>query len=77
MKLYLISQDVNGNFYSYNGFVVCANDEEDAKTIHALDKDGRDWKLWVSKPEDIKVKYLGEADKGIDRGEILADFEGC
>ena len=74
MKLYLITQDVNNGYDTYDSFVVCAKDEEDAKMVHELDDDELYCKTWVSNIEDIKVKYLGEADESIERGEILGSF---
>ena len=73
MKLYLITQDINNGYDTYDSFVVCAKDEKDAKIIHELD-DSEFCCTWVSNTKDIKVKYLGEADESIGRGEILGSF---
>ena len=74
MKLYLISQTVNDSYDTFDSFVVCAENEEDAKRVRELNSD-KNWGYeWVNKYEDIKVKYLGEADSTIERGEILGSF---
>jgi len=74
MKLYLISQTVNDDYDTYDSFVVCASDEDDAKIIHKLEAEDYYSSPWVSKVSDIDVKYLGEADESIERGEILGSF---
>lgn len=74
MKLYLITQDINRDYDTYDSFVVCAKDEEDAKIIHELDNPISFYGSWVKDIKDIKVKYLGEADESIERGEILGSF---
>lgn len=73
MKLYLISQSENDGYDTYDAFVVCAENEEDAKVIRELDEKER-WGTWVTDTKHIEVKYLGEADKSIPRGEILGSF---
>lgn len=34
MNLYIISQDINNDYDTYDSAVVCAEDEEDAREIH-------------------------------------------
>jgi len=74
MKLYLISQKVNNEYDTYDAFVVCAENEEKAKLIKTLNTEGEDWSDWVKDVKDIKVKYLGEADESIKKGEILGSY---
>lgn len=74
MKLYLVSQNVNNGYDTYDGFVVCAKNENDAKLIHKLDDENSYYGSWVKSIEDIKVEYLGNAIKGLNRGEILSSF---
>ena len=73
MQLYLITQDVNREYDTYDSFVVCAKDEEDAKVVRELDEKHYN-RMWVSDINDIRVKYLGEAAEGLERGEILGSF---
>lgn len=75
MKLFLIRQNVNNGYDTYNAAVVSAYDEEDAKTIHpngweTVDQYSSD--AWVDRLEDILVKYLGETNE--ERGVVLASF---
>lgn len=78
MKIYLISQEVNSDYDTYSDAVVCAENKEDAKTIHPSntelvtnkDEEFSDWATL----KDIKVEYLGTADNKIKRGVICASF---
>ncbi len=77
MKLYKLTQDVNDDWDTYDSCVVCAVDEEDAKTISP---DG--YETPIKQPEytswctikDVKVEYIGEAVEGLKRGVIVASF---
>jgi hypothetical protein len=74
MKLYLISQDENDDYDTYDAFVVCAESEEDAKLIKPLNDKDECCGDWCQNIESIKVKYLGEAKEGSVRGVILGSF---
>jgi hypothetical protein len=77
MKLYLLSQSVNNDYDTYDSCVVCAEDEDSAKRIRP---DSYSWEeecngySWVTKVEDVKVRYLGEADAVIKNGVVLSSF---
>ena len=73
MNLYLITQTVNNEYDTYDGFVVCAESEDDAKTIKELNK-SEPYGIWVWCIDDIEVKYLGKADDSVERGEVLGSF---
>ena len=72
MKLYLISQEVNNNYDTFDRFVVCAENEEKAKLVHELDN--YPFGAWVRNVDDITVEYIGEARDGMGEGEILGSF---
>ena len=74
MKIYKIYQDINNKYDTYDSFIVCAEDEEDAKVIITLDKEDDLYGSWVKDVKDIQVEYLGEAKEGLERGELLASF---
>lgn len=86
MKLYLISQDRNSGYDTYDSAVVAAEDEDTARNISPT---GQRWAEelmmtremwegsyhgWCSRPEDVEVKYLGEAEEGTPRSVICASF---
>lgn len=80
MKLYHISQSENKGYDTYSDMVVCAESEEDAKTIHPyFGWDGEDaWDAgsycWCKSPEQVTAKYLGEAVDGLERGIVCSSF---
>lgn len=77
MNLYLISQNVNNNYDTYDSAVVCATTPEDAKHMHP-DEGLEQWNglanyEWVA-TEDVKVVWIGTAGDDIKRGVIIASF---
>lgn len=83
LKLYLLTQDTLNGYDVYDGAVVCAKDEDDARTIHpsgcvvnhsdccgdmCLCYD--DW----PEPHLISVRLIGVAVNGTKRGLICASF---
>jgi hypothetical protein len=80
MKLWLISQNVNNDYDTFNAAVVAAETEAEARNIHpngqsVEDNDELDnWIYsWVS-PNEVTVIYLGKAATITNRGVILASF---
>ena len=78
MKLYLLSQNDNTRYDTYDSCVVCAENEEDAKTIAP---DGsvysipiRTYPDWASSKETILCEEIGEANKSQIRGVIIASY---
>jgi len=77
MNIYRISQDGNTRYDTYDSAVVVAENEEDARSIHP---DGGEfdpnegWPTWCKQKEDVKVEYMGIADKSLKRGVILSSF---
>lgn len=77
LKLFLIKQDANRDYDTYDAAVVAAPNEEVARTMHP--RDGRtNWEwysdTWCSTPEQVEVEYLGYARPGAKQGVILASF---
>ena len=70
MKLYLVSQDINKGYDTYDSVVVSAENEEDAKTVMSFCKYS-----WVEENDKnkLQVEYLGEY-VGDERKIILASF---
>lgn len=82
MKLWLISQDTNTGYDTYDSAVVAAEDEVAAKLTHPSKYQGgwketgnkdRDYGAWTSK-QNVKCKYIGEAAPDIEAGVICASF---
>lgn len=72
MNLYLISQDVNNAYDTFDSAVVCANDKEEAQKMHPGGQEH--WMSSWAKSEDVDVEYLGIADSHLEKGVICASF---
>lgn len=80
MKLFLIKQNKNNDYDTYDSAVVAAPDADAARLIHPTgdnsDFDARWSGSWVKLENiaDVEVEYLGEAKKGTEQGVICASF---
>ena len=81
MKLYLLSQNDNTGYDTYDCCVVCAENEEDAKTIapngniySVPTKPYTAYSDWALSKETILCEEIGEANKSQVRGVIIASF---
>jgi hypothetical protein len=82
VNLYLISQDINNDYDTYDSAVVCAENEHEARCVHPGEKNIKDWKEddscydWVifSQIKGIKVEFIGVADKSIKKGVVIVSF---
>lgn len=79
MKLYHISQTEEEGYDTFSDAVVCASSEEEARTIHPDGSIYNDdwqynWKTWCKSPDQVVVKYLGDAAEGIEKGVICSSF---
>ena len=76
MNLYLISQNANDDYDTYDAAVVAANNEDEARNINPNGEDSWNEKYssWCSSPEQVSVKYIGIATEETERGIILASF---
>lgn len=68
MRLWLISQDINSGYDTYDSAVVAAETEDAARNI-SVGGAG----TWC-KPEHVRVEVIGEALSGTSEGVILASF---
>lgn len=78
MNLYLLTQDVNVDWDTYDSVIVCAESEEEAVKIHPngyfFDTGWRWRNEWVETPKYVKCRKIGVADKSIEKGVVLASF---
>lgn len=83
MKLYLLSKPGKIGYDEFSSCVVCAKNEEEARKIHPNSSVFSKWNeenpesdTWVNyfKRDTLEVTYLGKADKSIEPGVILSDF---
>jgi len=68
VKLWLLTQEENEGYDTFDGCVVAAIDEKSAKEFHPDFYDS-----WSSKPENVRAKLLWDAYDG-ESGIILASF---
>ena len=82
MNLYLISQDSNRDYDTYDSAVVAAVNEKDASVMHPYgrkkDRLDRTKEVhsfeWVLDPSLVKVEYIGVAKDKQQRAVICASF---
>lgn len=74
MKLYLLKQKKNRGHDTYDSCVVCAENAQDAITIHPDAEYPNDDETWVSDKELISCTEIGEANDKQERGVIIASF---
>jgi hypothetical protein len=74
MNLYLLTQNVNNDYDTYDSCIVCAESEEDAKTITPNNSPfGGLYTSWAYSINDVKAELIGRAINQ-KRGIILASF---
>lgn len=76
MNLYLIWQEENNNYDTYDSCVVCAENIDEASKIHP-NGHLNGWETrgeWASSPDKVFVKLIGKAESYISKGVILASF---
>lgn len=81
LSLYLVSQNKNKNYDTYDSFVIACEDKDVAR--HTNPDNGaamteEDWashfSTWCSSPRHVKVTYLGTADPSVKRGIVCKSF---
>lgn len=79
MNLYLLSQDVNNEYDTYDSAVVAALSEDEARMIHPRNYsepwDGtmEEYSTWCN-ASDVRVTLIGVALESQEAGVILASF---
>ena len=76
MKLYLLSQNQNDGYDTYDSVVVAAETEDEARLIHP---GGNEWDSecgcrWAKSPAAVSVELIGVAVDGTKPGVVLASF---
>ncbi len=82
MKIWVISQDVNGGYDTYDSAVVIAATEEDARNMHPSgSRDKKAWKGpgawyydWAHTPDQVKVELIGDALEDEEPRVVVASF---
>lgn len=78
MNLYLLTQDDQRGYDTYDSMVVAAENEDDARHVHPYGE--REWdaefrsSAWASSPELVTAELIGVATEGTERGIVLSSF---
>ena len=76
MNLYLLSQDTNRGYDTYDAMVVAAPNNVAASKI--LPSESYEWgerhSPWCERPDQVEVELIGVAQAGTETGVILASF---
>jgi len=77
MKLYLLSQTENSDYDTFDSCVVCAENEQDAKSImpngHPFER-SEIYGTWAYSIDGITCKEIGTANSDQVRGVIISSF---
>jgi hypothetical protein len=82
LKLYLLTQNDNNGYDTYDSCVVCAKDEKEAKKISPeggifVEAEGKKrfwYTSWAKKASSITCEEIGTANENQKKGVILASF---
>lgn len=80
-KLYLLTQNDNKGYDTYDSMIVCARKLEDAIRYHPskyqnMLRKGDEWSdyCWANRPENVVVTFIGLARSNVKLGVVLASF---
>lgn len=80
-RLYLLKQDINRDWDTYDSMIVCATSEDEARLMHPSEyretlEDIDYFDSWVplSKADKIEITVIGYAEKDVEIGVVLASF---
>ena len=78
MNIYLLSQDTNTDYDTFDSMVVYANTEEEARNMHPEQNSGygwgSEWGSWAKIPEQVNIQYIGTNPSITEPSIILASF---
>lgn len=76
MEIYLLEQDLNNGYDTYDSVVVIAENEDEARKIHPGGEYEQDFYDWVqfNQIDQIKVTHIGTATEEQKKGVLLASF---
>jgi hypothetical protein len=76
MNIYLLSQEENRGYDTFDSIVVYAESPEQARLIHPMGDDRweQSYSAWADKPEQVLVELVGKAFGTPEAGILLASF---
>lgn len=75
-KLFLLTQDIETGYDTYDSCVVCADTADEARMVTPDCSWERDrYHSWAHTPSQVRVEYIGDATSGVKKNTvILASF---
>lgn len=78
LRLFLLTQQENNSYDTFDSIVVAAQTEDDARQIHPYGLWEKKYtgssSAWASSPKKVDVQLLGVAEPDIESGIILRSF---
>ena len=74
LNLYLISQDQNDDYDTYDSAVVAARNEEEARCTCPGGRWGMNYTGWCTTPDFVDVEFIGPAKSGMEAGVVISSF---
>jgi hypothetical protein len=79
LKIYLVKRTDHIEWETYDSFIICCENEEEARKTHPNGKQisfENNCENWISSDdiETLEVTYLGKAERSIKKGIILSSF---
>ena len=75
MNIYLVEQDENIGYDTYNSFICVAIDKDNASKLNPDGSGwGNSWTAWCGSPSDTAVTLIGKAKHNDEERIILASF---
>jgi len=83
MNLYLLSQNENNNYDTFDSCVVCAENEYEARNIMPDFESGKPFEpsnsfgTWAFSIEGVEVELIGIAADTVNKGIVIASFNAA
>jgi hypothetical protein len=74
VNLYLLEQEENGDYDTFDSIVVCAKSAEEARKIHPRGNWFFKHSEWCSSPSAVVCTLLGKADKSVVPGIVHTSY---
>lgn len=71
LKLWIIEQDQESGWDTYDSAVVAAETEEEAKAIHPSGRWDKPYHDWAHSPDQVKATLIGNAHESLNPGDVI------
>jgi len=70
-KLWLLTQDIETGYDTYDSCVVCADTADEARMVTPDSWDRTSLHSWAHTPAQVRVEYIGDATAGIEKDSVV------